>query len=455
MSAVSTIQTIQEVPIAKGLPIIGNIHQFLAARGMPIDAMREAALEHGDIVQFKLGNQSLYLVGSPELAHEIFVKRVTEFLKVGMRDDKPSSLGRFLGQGILTSNYEVWRPQRKLIQPLMHSQTINNYAEVMAHFGEKLLSTWEDGKTRNIHADMMQVTMWIIAETMFGMDATLTHAIEEAANEAQNIAVADVISPLPAWLTKGRDRKSEAINRFFDEMVFNFMNERRKNGSENRHDLLSLLMESRDEDGNPMSDDLVRDNILTLFFAGHETTANTLTWVFYYLDKNPAVAAKLHEEVDRVLAGRKATLADLPNLPYTMMVIKETMRIQPTVSAIPRLVEKETILQNYRLKAGSTILISPYLLHHDSRLWDKPELFDPERFSPENEGKIPKYAYLPFGGGPRVCIGNHFALMEAQILLAMMVNQYELHLPVNAKVKPLRQVTTSPLGGMEMQLKKR
>jgi cytochrome P450 len=455
MSAISSVNAVKEPPIVKGLPIIGNAHQFLAARGIPIDLMLQAHKDYGDLVQFKMGRQSIYLAANPELSHEILVKRVSEFHKAAWRNNKASGLGRFLGQGILTAQYEEWRPQRKLIQPLMHSQTINNYAEAMADSGEKLLSLWQNGITRNIHRDMMQVTMWIIAETMLGMDATHSQKIEKAAAEAQAITVADVLLPLPAWLTKGRDRQTELINEYLTELVTGFMNERRKNGNTKRHDLLTLLMESRDEDGHPMSDELVRDNILTLFFAGHETTANTLTWAFYYLDKYPDVAAKLHEEVDRVLAGRRPTLADLADLPYTMMLIKETLRIEPTVAAIPRIVAEDTMLQGYLLKANSAILVSPHLLHHDSRFWENPEAFQPERFSEENEAKIPKYAYLPFGGGPRICIGNHFALMEAQILLALIASRYKLSLNPRTNIKPLRQVTSSPEGGLSMRVEQR
>jgi cytochrome P450 len=337
----------------------------------------------------------------------------------------------------------------------MHTQHITRYAETMARFGERLLERWSDGQQRDIHTDMMQVTIWIIADTMFGMDAAQTPALQAASTRAQAIAVADLTSPLPAWLARGRDRQAAELNAFFTTLVEGFMHERRAHTGPPRHDLLSLLMDSRDEDGQPMPDALVRDNILTLFMAGHETTANTLTWVFSYLDQNPAVAAALHQEVDAVLAGRRPALADLPALPYTLMVIKDAMRLEPTVAIIPRTLTAATELGGYRLQGNSVVFLSPYLLHRDRRWWARPERFDPLRFSAENEPGIPKYAYLPFGGGPRICLGNQFSLMEAQILLALIASRYRLSLAPGARVVPLRQVTTSPLHGLPMRVHRR
>jgi len=325
----------------------------------------------------------------------------------------------------------------------------------MSRFGQKLVDLWSDGAERDIHADMMQVTMWIIAETMFGTDVTQTPALANAGHDAQTIAVADLKSPLPDFMTHGRDRQAVEVNKVLTELVERFMNERRANGNQDRSDLLSLLMETRDEDGNPVSDEYVRNNILTLFFAGHETTANTLTWTFRYLDQHPEIVTKLQQEVDSVLAGRLPTLEDLPNLPYTLMVIKETMRIEPTVSVFPRFIGVDTTVGDYQLEGDSIIFISPYIMHHDPQWWSQPDEFDPEHFNAENEPNIPKYAYLPFGGGPRVCIGNHFALMEAQILLAVIISHYQLHMASDKAVEPIRLITTAPEGGLPMRVERR
>ena len=445
---------LREPPTAPGLPLVGSAIPFMTANGIPVAFLREIAAQYGDVVRIKVGGQSFYLLSHPDLIHEVLVKRVNEFHKPVFASGKRVGLARFLGEGILTADHEVWRPQRKLIQPLMHTKHIATYADTMGRFGEQLLALWQDGAERDIHADMTQVTMWIIADTMFGTNVSETSAIEAAGHDAQAITVADLMSPIPAWLA-GRDRHSVEINNVLTTLVDRFMGERRAQGNADRYDLLSLLMETRDEDGQPVSDEFVRDNILTLFFAGHETTANTLTWAFYYLDQNPHVAARLQEEVDIVLGGRLPTLDDLPQLPYTLMVIKETMRIEPTVAAFPRFIMEATELAGYQLKGNSIIFIPPYVLHHDARWWSQPDQFDPTRFSAENEPTIPKYAYLPFGGGPRVCIGNHFALMEAQILLAVIASRYQLHLVPGTPVKPVRHVTSSPENGLPMRLERR
>jgi cytochrome P450 len=444
-----------EPPSVPGLPLLGNAVPFMTARGLPLSFLSQAAIRYGDVVRIKVGGNNIYLISHPDLVHEVLVKRVNDFDKLTAASGKSVGLTRFLGNGILTAGFEEWKPQRKLIQPLMHTKHIMSYADTMAHFGEKMVGLWADGAERDIHVDMMQVTMWIIAETMFGMDVRHTPELQDVGQTAQAIAVADLTSPLPALLTQGRERKAADANVILTTLVQRFMEERRTRDNSDRHDLLTLLMDTRDEDGQPMPDDFVRNNILTLFFAGHETTANTLTWVFYYLDKHPEVAAELYKEVDSVLGGRLPTLADLPQLPYTLMVIKETMRIEPTVAAFPRQVMKDTELGGYQIKGNGVALIPPYILHHDSRWWSQPEQFDPTRFSAENEPNIPKYVYLPFGDGPRVCIGNHFALMEAQILLAIFAGRYKLSLVPGTEVKPLRQITTSPIGGLPMRLEHR
>ncbi len=453
--ATASQPTLRRPPLAQGLPLIGNAIPFMTAKGLPIDFMNEAAARYGEIVQFKVGKQSFYLVSDPDLVHEILVKRVNEFHKAPVGLETPKGLGRFLGEGILTADHEAWRPQRKLIQPLMHTKHIVSYADTMARFGQKLVDLWADRAERDIHADMMQVTMWIIAETMFGMDVTQTPALASAGHDAQTIAVADLKSLLPEFLTHGRDRQAVEVNKVLTDLVQHFIDERRTHGNEDRSDLLSLLMETRDEDGQPVSDEYVRNNILTLFFAGHETTANTLTWTFRYLDQHLEVVARLQQEVDTVLGGRLPTLEDLPNLPYTLMVIKETMRIEPTVAAFPRFISVDTSVGDYQLEANSVIFISPYVLHHDPHHWSDPHQFDPEHFNAENEPKIPKYAYLPFGGGPRVCIGNHFALMEAQILLAVITSHYDLHLTSDNAVEPVRLITSSPEGGLPVRVERR
>ncbi len=441
-------------PTVRGVPLLGSAPSFASANGVSVDFLQRLQRERGDVVRFKVMNRSFYLVSDPELVRQVLLERVQEFHKPGNLTPEVRGLNRFVGRGILTADYAEWRPQRKLITPLMQPRHIAEYGDTMARMGEGLLGRWTPRETRDIHADMTLVTMWIIAETMFGIRVEDSSELERLLRAAQKIVIRDLTRPQPAWLNH-RNRDSAKINAALTELVERFKAERRADTNTQRHDLLSILLETRDENGEPLSDEFIRNNILTMFVAGHETTANTLTWAFYYLSQNPQVLEELEREADAVLAGRLPTAEDLTRLTKTLMVIKETMRIQPIVATIPRTILDETELGGYRMERESVVLISPYVLHHDARRWASPDVFDPTRFSAENEPKIHKYGYIPFGGGPRICIGNHFALMEAQMLLALVVNRYRLRLAADAQIEPLRQVTTSPKYGMPMVVEKR
>jgi len=453
VQTVRSTTTTRVPPMMPGAPFIGNAAIFMGANGIPVEFFEKAQRERGDVIHFKVMNRRFYLISNPDLVREILVERVQDFHKVEASSKKPRLLSRFLGNGILTADYEEWRPQRKLMQPFMHAKHIERYADTMGQMGERLLTRWQDGAERDIHEDMTQVTMWIIADTMFGISVEHNATLESAVSSAQKIVINDLVSPLTAWL---RNSEAAKTNSVLTDLVKHFVAEHQTAPQSERQDLLSLLLATRDENGQPLSDEFLRNNILTMFFAGHETTANTLTWALYYLSQHPDILARLQHEVDTVLDnGRVPTLADLPQLPYTLMVIKETMRIQPTVATIPRAILDDVELGGYRLKAGSLVLISPYVLHHDPRRWASPDVYDPERFSAENEPNIAKYGYLPFGGGPRVCIGNHFALMEAHILLALIIRRYALKLVPGAKIEPQHQITASPKHGLPMRLTRR
>ncbi|MEL6309663.1 MAG: cytochrome P450, partial [Chloroflexota bacterium] len=337
-------------PDVSGLPIVGRAFDFLRANGIPLDVLRRLHEEHGDVVRFNVMNRPFHLVVNPELTHEILVKRISEFPKPSAVTDQSMGITRFLGMGILTAGYDEWKPQRKLMQPFMHRTHIESYADTMGALGEKLLDTWQDDSERNIHSDMHKVTMWIIAKTVFDLDVDELQDFEAIVKEIQQIILDDMISFLPAKLS-GRDAKAARLNDTLTAFVDEMIAKRKVDTVRAGDDLLSLLLATTDEAGQALSDTFIRDNILTMFFAGHETTANTLTWAFYYLSQNPDVLATLQAEVDTVLAdGRTPTLADLPDLPYTLMVIKETMRIQPTIPVIPRALPKTTMLGDYQYK---------------------------------------------------------------------------------------------------------
>jgi cytochrome P450 len=273
--------------------------------------------------------------------------------------------------------------------------------------------------------------------------------------EATNEGMQSPLFMLPEWIPLPRNIRNKRGVHQLDEIILPIIDERRKS-NEDKGDLLSMLLLAQDEDGNHMTDKQLRDEVVTLVLAGHETTANALTWAWYLLSQHPEIEARLHEEVDRVLGGRLPTLEDLRRLEYTNMVFKETMRLYPPIPTYARQSLVPVELGGYMLPAGSIILISPHVFHMDTRWWHNPEQFEPERFSKENEKSIPKYAYLPFSAGPRVCIGNSFAEMEAVLILATMSQQYRLRLdPADQEVVPEPTLTLRPRHNLTMRLEKR
>jgi cytochrome P450 len=357
-----------------------------------------------------------------------------------------------IGNGLFTSDGDFWKRQRRLVQPAFHSKRIGAYAQIMADYATDLGDEWKAGLTRDIGQDMTTLTMRIIAKTLF--DADVTHEAQEVGP-----AIRDVVAlveesfrqlfPMPTWLPTSHNRKLRAAVARLDTLIQRFINDRRASG-EDKGDFLSLLLSAHDDNNSVMTDKQVRDEAMTLFGAGHETTAVTMMWVWYLLSQHPEVEAKLHAELDGVLAGRKPTLDDLPQLGYTERIVKEAMRLYPAAWAITREAQEEVTLGGHRLKKGQVLFVNVYGLHHDPRYYAEPERFDPDRFGPENEGNIPKYAYLPFAAGPRVCIGNAFSLMESRLLLATLAQRFRLTLAPNLTVIADRQFTLRPKYGLQM-----
>lgn len=446
------VTTLPDAPGPRPAGPLGLMRVLMRDSDLPVGDFARLTRTFGDLVWMRMGPRMFYVITDPDLIHEVLVKRTTDFRKPTAMSDKPVSIGRFLGSGILTADHEAWRPQRKAIQPIMHAKQIESYADIMSEAAAALSTEWRAGVSRDLHLDMVQLTMSIISQTMFGLDVREAAHMQALIHESQQISIADLSARtalLPGFLKARRDRRVAVINAELDEAVSRLIGGQ-DGGPNADSSLLALLMNTRTEDGSPPSAQFVRDNILTLFVAGHETTANTLTWTFYYLARNPAIAAALHAEVDAVLGGRAATLADLPRLPYTLQVIKEAMRVEPAVSVIPRYLTHDTALAGYRLRAGASVLLPIYNVHHDPRWWPNPDSFDPERFTPEAEAARHKFAYFPFGGGPRICIGNHFALLEAHIILATLAGRWSLDTVSDAPPRPIRLVTTAPEGGLRM-----
>lgn len=438
----------------KGLPITGNL---LAFRKNPLRFIREAAEEHGDVVHFRFGpKRHLYLLTNPDQIKEVLVTKQGHF-----RKGKGLQVARaVVGDGILTSEGKKHMRQRRLMQPAFHRERIATYGQVMVQQGVDLLSEWKDGEVRDIHHDMMRVTLAIITETMFGK------VIKEGADKiGQAIDVglkyvtnkASSFIDIPLSVPTRSNRQFLESNETLDKTIFSLIEERRKSGEAGHNDLLGMLLAARDEDdGTGMTDEQVRDEVMTIFVAGHETTANTMSWIFYLLATHPEAEQKLHDELSQVLNGRLLTVEDIPNLPYTNMIVQETMRLYPAAWTINREVVEEVEIGGHTYQPGETLMISQYVMHRNRRYFDDPDEFVPERFAGDLLKRIPAYAYFPFGGGPRVCIGNNFALMEAALLLATIAQKYKLSLAEpNQVVEPEPLVTLRPKNGLRMRLQKK
>jgi cytochrome P450 len=439
-------------PGPKGKLFVGNLFDF---RRNPPEFLLNAANQHGDVAYFTFGPQKVFLVNSPELIKDILVTNPKNFIKSrGLQMAK-----RFLGEGMLTSEGEFHRRQRRLAQPAFHRQRIANYADSMVYYTTKLRNGWNDGETLDVSHEMMRVTLSIVGKTLF--DAEVESEASEIGEALTALLkmferITNPFATLIAKLPLPSNARMDKARQRLDETIYRIINERRKS-NEDRGDLLSMLLMAQDEegDGSGMTDQQVRDESLTLFLAGHETTANALTWTWYLLSQNPEAEAKFHEEIDTVLAGRLPTFADVPNLRYTEKVFAESMRLYPPAWTIGRQVLNDFPLGQYIAPKGSILLMSPYVMHHTARFYPEPFQFDPERWVPEARDARPKFSYFPFGGGPRVCIGEQFAWMEGILLLATIGQHWRMRLAEGHTVQPQPMITLRPKYGMKMVLQRR
>jgi cytochrome P450 len=328
----------------------------------------------------------------------------------------------------------------------------------MARYAEQMQGAWADGQTLNIASEMMRLTLQIVGKTLFDTDVLgKAEEVGDALTTAMhgfNAEVNALVHIPRTWPTPANRRNREAARRL-DAIIYRIIAERRRSG-EDRGDLLSMLLHAQDEDdGSFMTDTQVRDEAMTLFLAGHETTANALAWSWHLLAQHPDVYARVREEADGVLGGRTPTFADLPELAYTLQVFKETMRLYPPAHTIGRQATRPVELGGYELAAGSVVLISPYVMHRRPDYFPDPERFDPERFTPEAEERLPRFAYMPFGGGPRICIGNHFALMEGHLLLAALAQRVTFELVPRQRIEPEPLITLRPKRAISMVVRRR
>jgi cytochrome P450 len=409
--------------------------------------------EYGDISFFRLFGVPICFINKPEYIESVLVSGVSDFAK--SKDYAP--LKTLMGNGLLTSEGEFWRRQRKLVQPAFHRERIAAYGEVMVRYAEKMMAGWRDAETRDAHKDMMKLTLDIVAKTLFDADVTsdaveVGETLEVAMERYSAFAWFAVFLP-PSMIGPWYWIFRKTLHRL-DTIIYRIMRARRESKSD-PGDLLSMLLKAQAEDGSQMTDQQLRDEVMTLFLAGHETTANALAWTWYLLSLNSEAEARLHAELKEVLAGRSPRIEDLQRLRYTQMVVKESLRLFPPAWGVGRETLREIQLGEYRVPAGTNVFISQWVVQRDPRYFERPEKFLPERWTEEFEKQLPKFAYFPFGGGPRVCVGASFALMEAALLLATIAQKYRLAVDLTHPVVPLASVTLRPKHGIRVKLQQR
>jgi cytochrome P450 len=438
-------------PGPKGYPILGNLPNMW---GDPLSYLLEGALTHGDIVRLRFGPKVAHLLTSPEHIKYVLQDNQKNFSK---ETRGFITLRTFLGMGLLTSDGETWLRQRRIAQPAFHRQKIIALGASMVRSAEAAATGFRahvrSGRAVDVASEMMKLTLRIAGETLLSTDVsgeaeTVGRALTVMLHEARRRIIASYSLPLSIPTPRNR-RLTEAMGAL-DRLVYRLIHERRKSGG-GPEDLLSMLLSARDADtGEAMTDKQLRDEVLTIFVAGHETTANALAWTFYLLSKYPAAARKIRAELAEVLGGRSPSVDDLPRLKYTSMVLDESMRLYPPAWMFTRAARTDDEIGGYFIPKGSFLFLSPYIVHRKPSLWDDPEGFDPERFAPERAASIPRFAYFPFGGGPRQCIGNTFAIMESVLLLAVFMQKYRLDLVPGHPVEIQPLVTLRPKHGVLM-----
>jgi cytochrome P450 len=438
-------------PGPPGAPVVGHLLQF---RRDILRFVERTAGGYGDVVYYRFGPQEVFMVRHPDLVKEVLVTRQHDFVKG--RGIQWAKL--FLGDGLLTSEGAFHTRQRRLAAPAFHRHRIGAYADVMAHFAERTRSGWTHGAEMDVDREMMALTLAIAAKTLFDADVdsevasvaeSLTTVVEQFPRFALPFAAYIQRLPLPS---NRRFRRAAAR---LDKTVYRIIAARR-NDPRDRGDLLSMLMAARDEegDGRGMSDLQLRDEVMTLLLAGHETTANALIWTWYLLSQNPEPERRMHEEIDALGDGLPG-MDDLPRLAYTERVLAESMRLFPPAWGVGRRVIREVTIGGYTLPVGAAVGLYSWVLHRDARFWPDPERFDPERFTPEAKAARPKFAYFPFGGGARQCIGESFAWMEGVLILATIAQRWRLRLVPGHRVEPQALITLRARYGMRMIAERR
>ncbi len=461
MTAIAQPATHNPVPKTKGLPVLGNMLEF--GRD-PLGLLHRAFREHGDLVRFNIGHIPVYAMSHPELTQQVIIERVKEFPKLERGQGSSEGLGLVCGNGLLTnSDFDSWMMQRRMMQPMFHRQRLAAMGQKMVDATQAMLERWERiDSPVDIDHEMLFVTMDIILRTMFSADATSTAA---DAADASIIALRFVSKRLAMpiklpikWPLPSHTSFTNAM-KTLDDVIYQLIDERMPEIGQ-YGDLLDMLLEARDADtGEGMTREQLRDELVTVFLAGHETTAHSLAWTWRLLSEHPAVLEKIRLELDRVLEGRAPDASDLQALTYTNQVFNEAMRLFPAAPIMPRRSDNGAQLhldgQTFDIEPGAMLINVVRNIHRHPDFWDNPDDFDPERFDPVQTAKRHRLAFMPFGAGSRMCIGNNLAQMEAVLILASVIQKFELTLEPNQIIEEEFAVTLRPKYGLQMRLKKR
>lgn len=453
-SAQSMVETTspQKISGPKGSWFWGNLSEFSRD---PLALLERCARDYGDVVQLRFANKQILLLNHPADIEFVLATGAKNFRKtMGYRTPM---MRRLFGQGLLTSEGAFWTRQRRLSQPAFHRDRVASYGKVIVDFAERALANWKIGETRPTHLDMMRLTTEVVTKCLFNSD--VPREINEL-GDASAVVMQRFNQQLSIWRALANlfptptSRRFEKVMRDLDNFIYGLIRERRASG-EDTGDLLSMLLQARDDDGNGMSDQQLRDELTTLMVAGLDTTALTLAWAFYLLSQNPEIDRKLFCEVQSVLGNRAPTFADLPKLIYADAVIKETMRLYPAGWILGREAINDCEIGSVKIAKGTSVIMSQWLKHHDGRYFSQPEKFQPERWLSEEIKTLPKFAYFPFGGGPRICIGNAFAVMEATLVLAVVAQKFRLTAKSGYKVEPWPAITLQARGGIFLKVESR
>ena len=432
----------------------GSTFAFLFGdrRRDPLAFFTKIARDYGDVSQLRLLNFRTLFINHPDDIEDVLVNKARKFEKGRVMKANM----RLFGEGLLTSEGDFWLRQRRLAQPAFHRARIAAYGTTMVEYAERAMRGWKSGEVRDIHEDMMEITLQIVGKTL--LNAELTRDAKEVGETMEVLLklAADFGKSIliPLWVPTPRNLRARMGIRRIEKIIGRIIAQKRAEASDTG-DLLSMLLAVRDEDGSRMTDKQLRDETITLFLAGHETTANALSWTIWLLAQNPAAEKKFFDELAGVLNGRAPNVEDMPKLTYAANILTESMRLYPPAWGMARLVKEEVEVAGYKLVPGNGVACAQWVVHRDARWFDEPERFLPERWEGDLAKRLPRFAYFPFGGGPRQCIGNSFALMEATLILATIAQKFRFKLVEGHPVKPLASITLRPQQGIRATLEAR